>query len=112
MTGGTSPFTWSVSTGALPPGLTLGASTGLLSGTPTTAGSYAFTVKVTDSGGLSATEAVTLAVIAGPSLSFPAPPAGWTNTVYSNTLTVSGGTSPFAWSVSSGSPAGGYQPER
>ena len=101
--GGTSPFTWSVSTGALPPGLTLGASTGLLSGTPTTAGSYAFTVKVTDSGGLSATEAVTLAVIPGPSLSFPAPPAGWTNTVYSNTLTVSGGTSPFAWSVSSGS---------
>lgn len=107
VTGGTSPFTWSVSAGALPPGLTLGASTGLLSGTPTTAGSYSFTVKVTDSGGLTATEAVTLAIVPGPSLSFPAPPAGWTNTVYSNTLTVSGGTSPFAWSVSSGSPPPG-----
>src|SRR3984885_5466715 len=35
VTGGTSPFTWSVSAGALPPGGTLGASTGLLSGTPT-----------------------------------------------------------------------------
>ena len=57
VTGGTSPFTWSVSAGTLPPGLTLGASTGLLSGTPTTAGTYSFTVKVTDQPGLSDTEA-------------------------------------------------------
>ena len=107
VTGGTSPFTWSVSAGSLPGGVTLNASTGLLSGTPTTAGTYSFTVKVTDSSGLSSTEAVTLTVIAGPSLSFPAPPAGWTNTVYGDTLTESGGTSPFTWSVSSGSlPAG------
>ena len=50
---------------------------------------------------------MSLTIIAGPSLSFPAPPAGWTNTVYTNTLTESGGTSPFTWSVSSGSlPAG------
>jgi large repetitive protein len=107
VTGGTSPFTWSVSAGALPPGVTLGASTALLSGTPTTAGSYSFTVKVTDHSGLSDTEAVSLAVIAGPALNFAAPPPGWTNTVYSDTLTESGGTSPFTWSVSSGSlPAG------
>ena len=107
VTGGTSPFTWSVSAGTLPAGLTLGASTGLLSGTPTAAGTYSFTVKVTDHAGLTATEPVTLTVIAGPSLSFPAPPAGWTHTVYSDTLTVSGGTSPYTWSVSSGSlPAG------
>jgi hypothetical protein len=107
VTGGTSPFTWSVSAGALPPGVTLNASTGLLSGTPTTAGSYSFTVKVTDHSGLSDTKPVTLAVIAGPALNFPAPPAGWTNTVYSDTLTESGGTAPFAWSVSAGSlPAG------
>ena len=107
VTGGTSPFTWSVSAGTLPAGLTLGASTGLLSGTPTAAGTYSFTVKVTDHAGLTATEPVTLTVIAGPSLSFPAPPAGWTHTVYSDTLTVTGGTSPYTWSVSSGSlPAG------
>ncbi len=107
MTGGTSPITWSVSTGTLPPGITLSASTGLLSGTPTTAGSYSFTVKVTDSSGLTATEPVTLTIIPGPSLSFPAPPAGWTHTVYGDTLTESGGTSPYTWTVSSGSlPAG------
>ena len=103
VTGGTSPFTWSVSAGSLPPGVTLNASTGLLSGTPTTAGTYSFTVKVADSSGQSNTEAVTLTVIPGPSLSFPAPPSGWTNTVYRDTLTESGGTSPFTWSVSSGS---------
>ena len=107
VTGGTSPFTWSVSAGTLPPGLTLGASTGLLSGTPTTAGSYSFTVQVTDHSGLTATEPVSLTVIAGPSLNFPAPPSGWTHTVYGYTLTESGGTGPFAWSVSSGAlPAG------
>jgi len=107
VTGGTSPYTWSVSTGTLPPGLTLGASTGLLSGTPTTAGSYSFTVKVTDHSGLTDTEPVTMTIIAGPSLNFPAPPAGWTHTVYGDTLTESGGTAPFTWSVSSGSlPAG------
>jgi uncharacterized repeat protein (TIGR01451 family) len=107
VTGGTSPFTWSVSSGTLPPGLTLGASTGLLAGTPTTGGTYNFTVKVTDSAALSDSSAVTLTIIPGPSLSFPTPPSGWTHTVYSSTLTVSGGTSPYAWSVSAGSlPAG------
>ena len=107
VTAGTSPFTWSVSSGSLPPGVTLGASTGLLSGTPTTAGTYSFTVKVTDNSGLTSTEAATVTIIPAPSMTFAAPPGGWTNTVYGYTLTESGGTSPFTWSVSSGSlPAG------
>ena len=107
VTGGTSPFTWTVSAGSLPPGVTLSSAGGLLSGTPTAAGTFSFTVKVTDSASLSATAALTLTVIPAPSLSNPAPPQGWTNTVYSDTLTVSGGQAPYAWTVSSGSlPAG------
>jgi hypothetical protein len=102
VTGGTSPYVWSVSAGALPPGLTLGASTGLLSGIPTTAGTYSFTVKVTDHSGLTDTEPVTMSIIAGPSLTFPPPPPGWTHTVYGDTLTESGGSAPFTWSVTSG----------
>jgi len=102
VTGGTSPFTWSVSSGSLPAGVTLNASTGLLSGTPTAAGTYSFTVKVTDKSGLTDTKSVSLSVIAGPSLNFAAPPTGWTRTVYNNTLTESGGTAPYTWSVSSG----------
>ena len=41
--GGTAPFTWSVSAGTLPPGLTLAPSTGAITGTPTAAGTYNFT---------------------------------------------------------------------
>jgi Putative Ig domain len=107
VTGGTSPFAWSVSAGTLPPGLTLGTSTGLLSGTPTTAGTFTFTVKVTDKSGLSDSKSVSITIIPGPSLNFAAPPGGWTHTVYLDTLTESGGTPPLTWAVSSGNlPAG------
>ncbi|GFO56943.1 hypothetical protein GMSM_39500 [Geomonas sp. Red276] len=46
-TGGTSPYSWSIPTGTLPAGLNL--SSGVISGTPTTAGTSTFTVQVTDS---------------------------------------------------------------
>ncbi|HEY6401242.1 MAG TPA: Ig domain-containing protein, partial [Blastocatellia bacterium] len=48
--GGTAPFTFTVSSGALPPGLTL-SSAGAISGTPTAAGSFSFTVQALDSKG-------------------------------------------------------------
>src|SRR5262249_11705115 len=47
-TGGVGPYTFAVTGGALPPGLALDAS-GLLSGTPTQAGTFSFTVQATDS---------------------------------------------------------------
>lgn len=53
-TGGTAPYTFSVVSGTLPPGLTLNSTTGVLSGTLTTAGSYSFGVKVTDAIGVEA----------------------------------------------------------
>ena len=106
-TGGTGTLTWSVSAGTLPPGLTLGSSTGVLSGTPTAGGSYSVTVAVTDTTGQSATAAVTLVIAAIPSLSVPSPPSGQAGMAYSDPLTVTGGTGPFTWSVVSGSlPAG------
>lgn len=46
------PVTWSVSTGTLPPGLTLDATTGVYTGTPTAAGSYSFTVAATNNSGM------------------------------------------------------------
>ena len=45
--GGNTPYKWSIFEGALPSGLTINATTGTISGTPTKVGSYSFTVKVT-----------------------------------------------------------------
>jgi putative Ig domain-containing protein len=47
-TGGRTPYTWALATGPLPPGLTLNTATGVISGKPTAAGTFAFTVAVTD----------------------------------------------------------------
>ncbi len=48
-TGGTPPYTFSLDSGAVPPGTSLDASTGCITGTPTTAGTFCFTLRVTDS---------------------------------------------------------------
>jgi large repetitive protein len=106
VTAGTSPFVWSVSTGALPGGLTLNAAAGLLSGTPTVAGSFTFTVQVVDASGQTATKSVTLVIAAAPTMTF-APAAGEVSIAYSQQPVITGGTGPFTWAVSAGSlPAG------
>lgn len=48
VTGGTPPLQWKLAKGSLPPGITLQATSGIVSGTPTAPGEYHFTVAVTD----------------------------------------------------------------
>jgi hypothetical protein len=60
--GGTPPYRWSHVGGTLPPGLSVQASPGRVLGTPTTAGTFVFTVRVDDSGGQFATQQFTLVI--------------------------------------------------
>jgi len=111
-TGGTTPYSWSIASGALPAGVTL-SGTGTISGTPIAAGTFSFTAKVTDSTTPTAqttTKTFTLTVSATAipvQITTSALPAGQAGTVYSATLTASGGTTPYNWSIASGAlPAG------
>ena len=68
-TGGTNPYAWSVTSGILPSGLTLNASTGVISGTVgASAVSETFTVTLTDANGVTATKSLTITVSAAPSI--------------------------------------------
>jgi large repetitive protein len=64
--GGTSPYTFAVTSGALPTGTTLNTSSGVISGTPTAASTFSFTITVTDSLGYTGSQAFSV-VIAAPS---------------------------------------------
>jgi choice-of-anchor A domain-containing protein len=104
VSGGTAPYTFSV-VGTLPAGLSLNASTGAVTGTPTAAGS--FSIKVTDKNGVGATSTCLITITAGPSLSCSAVNSGEVGVLFnSGAMTVSGGTAPYTFSVVGTLPAG------
>ena len=107
--GGLAPLTFSVSSGSLPAGLSIGASTGVISGTPTASGSSTFTVKVTDSESpaASATKSYTLVVVPALVVTTSSLPAANIGVAYSATIAASGGVPPYTFAVTAGSlPAG------
>ena len=59
---GTTPISWTIITGSLPAGLTLNATSGLLSGTPTTAGTFGFTVQAANGTPPNASQNVTIVI--------------------------------------------------
>lgn len=124
--GGNTPYRWSVAYGSsLPAGLTLttsGESVGQLRGTPTTAGTYTFTVKLLDRYDQSTTKIFTVTInprlvftppsgIIDPTIVTPITPLsistsavanGTVGANYSTTLTANGGTAPYRWNFASG----------
>jgi large repetitive protein len=104
LSGGAAPYTWSLASGQLPPGLTLQTWAGprdannQLAGTPTTVGTYTFTMRLTDFDGQQATQQFT-AVIDPPLQITPTMPAGTVGVSYSHDLTAHGGAPPYSWSV-------------
>ncbi len=104
-TGGTSPYTFSLSAGTLPNGLTL--VNGLLSGTPTATGVFSFTIRVTDTLSGTTTKVFSLTVVC-PALSIttsPTLPVGTVNQPYSFQFSKSGGFGTVTWGAT-GVPSG------
>ncbi len=105
-TGGVGPYTWSITAGSLPSGLSL-SSSGLISGTPSATGTSSFTARVTDSEtptAASLTQALAIIVNRVPfSITTTAVPNGTESIPYGTQLAVSGGLAPYDWTVASGS---------
>jgi len=105
--GGKAPFSWTITTGALPAGIVLDSPTATLLGTPTAAGTSTFVLQVTDANGRTGSKVFTLAIYAGLTITYGPAPDGYTGQGYSQTLTAAGGRTPFSWVVVAGSlPAG------
>jgi hypothetical protein len=113
--GGVPPYTWSIASGMLPPGLNLNTSSGVISGTPTTAGAFTFFPKVQDSAipSQTATSAtgVSITVTTVPPLQSVTPPlpTGDVAVAYNGTLKATGGVQPYTWSIASGQLPSGLQ---
>jgi uncharacterized protein YdaL len=103
-TGGVAPYTWAVTTGKLPAGLTLDRSTGAITGTPTASTNSTVVITATDSSTPSpatVTKTFTLTVRPAPLLIVSASlPSGKVNQPYSTPVTAMGGTAPYVWSAS------------
>ncbi|WP_321475457.1 putative Ig domain-containing protein [uncultured Paludibaculum sp.] len=104
--GGTPPYKWDLYSGSivasvLPPGLALSAA-GVISGTPTTSGTYGLTIRVVDSASHEAYQSYSFAVAVGLVVSSTTLPNGSVGVVYAQTLTAAGGTLPYTWTLASG----------
>src|SRR6266566_3906790 len=101
VSGGSALYSWSIAAGSLPTGLTLNSATGQITGTPNQSGTFPFTAQVKDS--LNATATTNLSIAISPSalaVMTSSLPNGVVGVAYPATnLTASGGTPPYAWSV-------------
>ncbi len=104
--GAQSGHVWTVSAGGLPPGLSVGSSglDGVVHGTPTIAGSFGFTLRVTDAIGGTATQAFSINVAPTLTVTTTSLPDAFTTAAYSQTITATGGHGPtYTWSILAGS---------
>jgi len=108
--GGCTPYKWAIASGKLPTGVTAKASSATtslnLTGTPSAAATYAFTIKVTGCGGGTSEKAYKVQMQAdasgGISIVTPSSPNGTVDTAYSAAIKATGGCTPYKWAIASG----------
>lgn len=103
--GGAAPYTWAVAAGQLPPSLSLQTfsdprdANDELAGTPTTAGTYTFTMRLSDFAGRQKTQQFSLTIDPPLQISTTPLPAGIVGVPYSHDLVAQGGATPYSWFV-------------
>ena len=103
--GGSAPYTWSITSGALPTGLSLSGA--VVSGTTSSTGTRVLTIQMTDSAARTVSSVITLTVSAPLSSSNQTMSSGDVGSYYSASLNASGGRPSYVWTLESGSlPAG------
>lgn len=104
--GGTPPYVWSVTSGSLPPGVTMQPDSGVISGDPTSQGTFTFAVALQDSSPIKQTQTQNLAIAVGApgtlAITTSAFLDGTVSTAYNAKLAALGGTPPYAWSIAAG----------
>ena len=101
--GGEPPYTWVLTSGSLPAGLTMSID-GRIAGIPTATGTFPITVKVTDQFHNFVTKDLSISVVQGTIVvTTSALPSGTQTVTYSATLAAAGGTPPLSWSIVAGS---------
>lgn len=100
--GGTAPYSFSVTAGTIPPGISL-ASSGTLSGVPTSSGQYTFTVQMRDATGQTVTKDLSITINPSITILTQSLMTGVVGAAYSDKVAVTGGTLPLTWSVTAGS---------
>ncbi len=100
--GGTGQYTWTVTSGSLPSGLTL-SSAGQITGQPSAKGLSYFVAEATDSDGLAGSKKFAITVDPALAITTSSPlPTGTVNVAYSQTLAATGGSGRYTWSVDLG----------
>ncbi len=120
--GGSGSYRWAITSGALPAGITLDSATGILSGTPTTAGSFNAAMKAYDAAAELNSDILSFTLVVNAAVTSPVPtpttpvvtptgaltltttslPSATVNADYSTSLSASGGTAPYSWNFASG----------
>ncbi|MBN1525398.1 MAG: putative Ig domain-containing protein [Spirochaetales bacterium] len=102
--GGQGTYTWTISAGTLPAGLSINPSTGEISGTPSSAGSSTFTVRATDDVETAnyGEQEFTIVIRSAVSVTTTVCDNGFEGGSYSESVAATGGSGTYTWSIASG----------